>query len=177
MVMGWRERKEVEVGEEDEGTREEVEEEREEVEEEREEENEDERDLEEDLPKLRKGNRVRAINKDTGGREEWTVLSLAGKRLSKCWADSYNVQDSQTGDKGWINLRDYTSVQKIEDEEEVLLGYENKNVVEAKEKELQSWRKNSVFEEVEYMGQKAISTRWIVTEGKRGGKLYVKQDW
>ena len=87
MVMGWRERKEVEVGEEDEGTREEVEEEREE-------ENEDERDLEEDLPKLRKGNRVRAINKDTGGREEWTVLSLAGKRSSKCWADSYNVQDS-----------------------------------------------------------------------------------
>ena len=137
MVMGWRERKEVEVGEEDEGTREEVEEEREE-------ENEDERDLEEDLPMLRKGNRVRAINKDTGGREEWTVLSLAGKRSSKCWADSYNVQDSQTGDKGWINLRDYTSVQKIEDEEEVLLGYENKNVIEAKEKELQSWRENSV---------------------------------
>ena len=88
--------------------------------------------------------------------------------MSKCWADSYNVQDWQTGDKGWINLRDYTSVQKIEDEEEVLLGYENKNVVEAKEKELQSWRENSVFEEVEDMGQKAISTRWIVTEKVKG---------
>ena len=66
-------------------------------------------------------NRIRVINKDTGEREEWTVLSLAGKRSSKCWADSYSVQGSQTGDKGWINLRDYTSVQKIEDEEEVLL--------------------------------------------------------
>ena len=167
MVMGWRERREEEVGEEDEGTREEVEEEREE-------ENEDERDLKEDLPKLRKGNRVRAINKDTGGREEWTVLSMAGKRSSKCWADSYNVQDWQTGDKGWINLRDYTSVQKIEDEEEVLLGYENKNVVKAKEKELQSWRENSVFEEVEDMGQKAISTRWIVTEKVKGGENICK---
>ena len=51
------------------------------------------------LPKLRKGNRIKAINKDTGEREEWTVLSLAGKRSSKYWADSYNVQDSQTGDK------------------------------------------------------------------------------
>ena len=74
MVMGWRERREEEVGEEDEGTREEVEEEREE-------ENEDERDLEEDLPKLRKGNRVRAINKDTGGREEWTVLSMTREKV------------------------------------------------------------------------------------------------
>ena len=99
---------------------------------------------------------------------------MAGKRLSKCWADSYNVQDWQTGDKGWINLRDYTSVQKIEDEEEVLLGYENKNVVEAKEKELQSWRENSVFEEVEDMGQKAISTRWIVTEKVKGGENICK---
>ena len=61
MVMGWRERKEVE--------------------EEIEEEDESEKDLEEDMPKLRKGNRISAINKDTGEREEWTVLSLAGKRF------------------------------------------------------------------------------------------------
>ena len=48
MVMGWRERKEVEVGEEDEGTREEVEEEREE-------ENEDERDLRGRSTQVKKG--------------------------------------------------------------------------------------------------------------------------
>ena len=50
-----------------------------------------------------------------------------------------------------------------------MLGYENKNVIEAKEIELQSWRENSVLEEVEDMGQKAISTRWIVTEKVKGG--------
>ena len=48
MVMGWRESKEVEVGEEDEGTREEVEEEREE-------ENEDERDLRGRSTQVKKG--------------------------------------------------------------------------------------------------------------------------
>lgn len=126
------------------------------------------------LPKLKKGNRIRAVNKDNGQMEEWTILSLAGKRSSKYWSDSYNVQDSQSGDRGWINLRDYTSIETIEDEEEVLLGFENENVVEAKEKELQSWRENNVFEEVDDVGQKAISTRWIVTEKVKGGEKICK---
>ena len=85
--MGWGEREEIE--EENEGGREEVEEEIEE-------ENEGERDLEEDFSRLGKGNWIRTINKDTAEREEWTVLSLVGKRSSKYWADSYNVQDSLT---------------------------------------------------------------------------------
>ena len=132
----------------------------------------DEDNVVEELPRLRKGNRIRAINRDTGQREEWTILSLAGKRASKNWSDSYNVQDSQSGDRGWINLRDYSTVERIDDEEEILLGFENKNVIEAKERELQSWRENNVYVEVEDVGQKAISTRWIVTEKiKKGEKI------
>ena len=128
----------------------------------------------EEIPKLKKGNRIRAINKDTGQLEEWTVLSLAGKRSSTHWSDSYNVQDSATGDRGWINLRDYRNVEEIAEEEEVLLGFENKEVLEAKERELQSWRENSVYDEVEDLGQKAISTRWIVTEKFKGGEKICK---
>ena len=64
-------------------------------------------------------------------------------------------------------MKDYTSVQKTGDEEKVLLGYENKNVIEAKEKELQSWRENNVYEE-------AISTRWIITEKVKGGERICK---
>ena len=133
-----------------------------------------EEDVVEELPKLRKGNRVRAINKDTGQVEEWTILSLAGKRSSKNWADAYNIQDLQSGDRGWINLRDYNNIERIGDEEEILLGFENRSVIEAKEKELQSWRENNVFEEVEDVGQKAISTRWIVTEKVKVGKKICK---
>ena len=88
-------------------------------------------------------------------------------------ADSYNVQDLQSGDRGWINLRDYNNIERIEDEE-VLLGFENKSVIEAKEKELQSWKENNVYEEVENVGQKAISTRWIVTEKVKGGENICK---
>ena len=129
---------------------------------------------EDEIPKLKKGNRIRAINKETRQREEWTILSLAGKKSSKLWSDSYNVQDSQTGDKEWINLRDYSEIEKIEDEEEVLLGFENNQVSDAKEKELQSWRENNVFEEVNDEGQKAISTRWIVTEKVKEGEKICK---
>lgn len=134
----------------------------------------DENDTGEELPKLNRGNRVRAVNRDTGMEEEWTILSLAGKRSSKHWADSYNVQDLQTGDKGWINLRDYTNVEKIEDEEEILLGFENNSVREAKEKELKNWRDNNVYEEVNDEGQKAISTRWVITEKVKEGETICK---
>ena len=147
---------------------------RSEVEEEDTESEDEDRFSEEEIPKLKKGNRIRAINKETRQREEWTILSLAGKKSSKLWSDSYNVQDSQTGDKEWINLRDYSEIEKIEDEEEVLLGFENNQVSAAKEKELQSWRENNVFEEVNDEGQKAISTRWIVTEKVKEGEKICK---
>ena len=137
-------------------------------------EEESEEELTEEIPKLKKGNRVRAVNKDTGQTEEWTVLSLAGKRSSKYWSDAYNIQDSLTGDRGWINLRNYRDIEEIRDEEEVLLGFENQVVLEAKEKELQSWRENNVYEEVEDNGQRAISTRWIVTEKLKGGEKICK---
>ena len=139
-----------------------------------EEQSEDEENEMEELPRLRKGDRIRATNLDTGQLEEWSVVSLAGKRSSKHWADSYNIQDLQTGDRGWVNLRDYRNIERIEDEEEILLGFEDKNVIEAKEKELQSWKENNVYEEVENVGQKAISTRWIVTEKIRGGEKVCK---
>lgn len=47
-------------------------------------------------------------------------------------------------------------------------------MLEAKEKELESWRENNVYEEVEDTGQKAISTRWIVTEKLKGGEKICK---
>ena len=134
----------------------------------------EEEDLVEELPKFRKGNRVRAVNRNTGLMEEWSILSLAGKRSSKSWADSYNVQDLESGDKGWINLKDYDNIERVKDEEEILLGFEDKRVIEAKEKELQSWRENDVYEEVEDVGQRIISTRWIVTEKVKEGKKICK---
>lgn len=105
-----------------------------------------------------------SAHSSTGQVEERTILSLAGKRSCKSWADSYNVEDSQSGDKGQADLRDYSHVENIE----------NGSVIEAKEKELQSWRENKAYEEVNDIGQKAISTRWIVTEKVKGGERICK---
>ena len=128
----------------------------------------------EEIPKLKKGNRIRARNQSSGNIEEWTVLGPAGKKSSKKWSDSYNVQDSMSGEKGWVDLKDYSDIERIEDEEEVLLGFEDRKVIEAKEKELQSWMENDVYEEVDDIGQKAISTRWIVTEKIKGEEKICK---
>ena len=128
----------------------------------------------EEVPQLRKGDRVRARNKDTGQMEAWTIVSLAGKKSSKLWAHSYNIQDLVSGEKGWVNLKEYEDIEKIEDEEEILLGFEDNIVREAKEKELESWRENEVYEEVEDEGQKYISTRWLVTEKIKEGEKICK---
>ena len=37
-------------------------------------------------------------------------------------------------------------------------------VIEAKEKELDNWNKFNVFQEVQDIGQKTISTRWVITQ-------------
>ena len=62
-------------------------------------------------------------------------------------------------------MRNYKDFRKIPEEEEVYLGnFEDQQVLESKLKEMDNWRKNGVFEKVKDVGQKVISTRWIVTE-------------
>ena len=84
------------------------------------------------------------------------------------------MQDLHSGSLTWITLKDYKKIDEIMDEEEIFLGFEDNTVIEAKEEELKSWIKNNVFEEVEDNGQKAISTRWIVTEKIKQGKRICK---
>ena len=83
---------------------------------------------ESEIPKLKKGQRIRAVNKDSGDTEEWSIISLAGKRSSKKWKHSYNVEDIQSKERGWVNLEEYEKIEEIEDEEEILLGFEDKRV-------------------------------------------------
>ena len=70
----------------------------------------------------------------------------------------------QTGCKDWINLREYKDIQKIDEGHEVLLGFEDDQISEAKEREIQNWIDNEVYDEVEDEGQKAVSARWVITE-------------
>ena len=52
--------------------------------------------------------------------------------------------------------------------------YSSESLDFAKEKERKNWIDNSVYEEVDNMGQNYISARWIVTEKMKQGKPEVK---
>ena len=57
-------------------------------------------------------------------------------------------------------MRQYKNIRKIPEGEEVYLGnFEDKRVLEGKLKEIESWKKNGVYERVRDVGQKSISTR------------------
>ena len=45
---------------------------------------------------------------------------------------------------------------------------------EAKERELNNWKKNNVYEVLPFTGQKCVSTRWVFTEKFIDGKKAVK---
>ena len=43
-----------------------------------------------------------------------------------------------------------------------------------KKKELESWKKNNVYEEVQDEGQKYITVRWYLSPKMIGGRLQIK---
>ena len=53
-------------------------------------------------------------------------------------------------------------------------NYSAKEVIEAKEREINSWRSNNVYEEVDYKGQKVLSTKWIYSEKTIENKQVLK---
>ena len=46
----------------------------------------------------------------------------------------------------------------------LLGGFDSQQVMESKMKEIEKWEENKVFEEVKNMDQKAVNTRWGITE-------------
>ena len=126
------------------------------------------------IPELREGDNIKAMKKDTGEEKEFEILSRAGKKKSKRWSDSYNVEEKETGQKYWVDLREYDNVRRCTEEEEVLLVCEPGEVELAKMKEFQSWRDNEVYEEVRDEGQRSVSVRWVVTNKEKEGKVVCK---
>ena len=43
-----------------------------------------------------------------------------------------------------------------------------------KQKELNSWKQNDVYDEVDYRNQKLISARWVLAEKMKDGKTITK---
>ena len=109
--------------------------------------------------------------------EEWkkgTIVSRAGKASGK-YKSHWNVNDrgniitldlSQTEWK----VRDVSLSARISDNQdevnlsETYIVETEKSVSDAKEKELQNWKIEQVYEEVDDVGQDYVSVRWVITK-------------
>src|SRR5678815_2412656 len=101
------------------------------------------------------------------------ITSRAGKATSQKWSDSYNIIDLDNGNEKWIDLRNFQDIKHI-DGDEIWLDFENEEIHRAKMDELSSWKKKGVYESVQERNQKAITTRWIITEKSENGRRKCK---
>ena len=99
------------------------------------------------------------------GEDQWregTVHSHAGKAKGK-YQNCLNMKNKE-GEVQWFDFS--TDIEEWEPVcEEVLLtnNLEKDSVQVAKQKELESWKANNVYEEVGDEGQHSISCRWVIT--------------
>lgn len=104
--------------------------------------------------------------KDTN---DWNVVRIVkrGGKVGGKYKNWYNVYDRDS-ECGEMYSLDWKSVDKWNVvPEEVLMSttcFKDPDVLEAKWKELESWKNFEVFEEVKNEGQKFITVQWVVTQ-------------
>ncbi|KAK4327467.1 hypothetical protein Pmani_002131 [Petrolisthes manimaculis] len=135
------------------------------------------------IPKV--GQRVRYLAADSNDWTKATILSHAGKVTGK-YKTWLNIQDDGcdpksidwiTGVKQWeYEPQDHISDTSLSECNEVFLSVSrqyDKDVLAAKQAELENWKKFKVFEEVSDRGQPSMSVRWVCTEKDVDGETKV----
>ena len=115
-----------------------------------------------DIGNMKNGQRFQGTEKSTGKKVSGKIISSAGKKKGTN-RNCYNVE-KDNGEIGWMRMEGIQDLQLIADETQMLIFFNSTEVMEAKEKEIQNWIDNEVFEEIEDSGQQTISVRWVVTE-------------
>ena len=118
------------------------------------------------------GERFSGVDSVTGEYVTGRILGRAGKANGPN-RDCYNIV-RDNGWKGWYDLGSLKDLSATPDDQEVTILFCDDGSERAKEKEMQNWLENDVFEEVENKGQKAISVRWVITEKMVEGKVITK---
>ncbi|CAL4058623.1 unnamed protein product, partial [Meganyctiphanes norvegica] len=121
----------------------------------------------------KKGQRFQGLDPVTGMLISGKILGRAGK-VTGVNKDCYNVQLDNDGWTGWFNLATLRELSEVNENIEMIILFSNDAVSLAKNKEIQTWIDNKVFEVVPNEGQRAISVRWIVTEKTKDNGLVIK---
>ena len=127
--------------------------------------------------KLKEGMKVKYKDKNTGRKVIVELGKRAGKASGKYWAE-WNVRNVQ-GARSVVNFeKDISSLEILGNEQltesqinyvpeemglsELYITQNKMEVTSAKIKELESWKKNNVYEEVPYGDQQCISSKWVI---------------
>ena len=107
------------------------------------------------------------------------IVNRAAKSSSKKWKDSWNIEVND-GSKQFVKLTaDDIEYKKIYHETEyvthsILLASLRDDQNEAKTKELNSWKNQNVYEEINDQNQPCVSVRWVITPKLTDGKWKTK---
>ena len=95
--------------------------------------------------------------------DEWrkaTVISRAGNSTgkNKFWL---NVKDKEDGSLKNLNVKELSEWRHLDEEVLINTSYESEEVTGAKLDELESWKRNNAYREIDDKGQQCISVRWV----------------
>ena len=123
---------------------------------------------------FRSGQRVKGILSDNGGTFSGKIVSRAGKATG-AYKHHYNIMSDDDNSIGSYDMRsDFAEIDIVDDNEQLMVFFNSEEVMQAKEREMDNWIENKVFDEVEDEGQVAISVRWVITEKVKDGKTSTK---
>ena len=143
--------------------------------------NEEKWDIKKNKDLLKIGNSIQYKLLDDETWKIGTLISRSGKASGK-YAYEWNIQDEE-GIKQINFENDVTEVREYEEEttdiDEVLINHVFLNeikeeVLEAKKRELDSWKLKEVYEEVEGENQDLMSLHWVVKPKMKEGTLEMK---
>ena len=113
---------------------------------------------------FKKGQRVKGVCASSGQYFTGKIVGRAGKATSKTYQNCFNIEDDSNKEIGCYDVvRDFSEISTVEDDEEIAVLFNSNEVFEAKNKELENWIENDVFEEVVDEGQDFMTVKWVVT--------------
>ena len=101
------------------------------------------------------------------------IHTRAGKATGK-YRNCFNILFPDGNVKSIDLLTDVLDYEIIPDEAEMVVMYTSDQILSSKEAEIASWQNNSVYTEVEDVGQQSMSVRWVTTEKIKDGKSVLK---
>ena len=85
------------------------------------------------------------------------------------------MEKDADGSISWVDLdKDLSEWNVVSDNAEMLIFFNSTEVLTAKESEIKNWNNNGVYEEVDDIGQDAMTVRWVITEKIKNGKSVIK---